>query len=78
VAQVGDHDLADVIQGHAPGDELVLAVIRRGDDTEVLEVKVSLGRDTNEEAEVVAYLGVWYRPLGAAVPALPPGEGSWD
>jgi len=67
-----------VIQGHDPGDGIVLAVIRRGDDTEVLEVEVTLGRDTDEENEVVAYLGIWYCPLGAAVPALPPGEGSWD
>jgi len=78
VAQDGDHDLADVIQGHDPGDGIVLTVFRTGDDTDVLEVEVTLGRDTDEENEVVAYLGIWYRPLGAAVPALPPGEGSWD
>jgi membrane-associated protease RseP (regulator of RpoE activity) len=73
-----EHELSAAVHGHDPGDEILLAVIRTGDDTEVLEVEVTLGRDTNEEDEGVAYLGIWYRPFGAAVPALPPGEGSWD
>jgi membrane-associated protease RseP (regulator of RpoE activity) len=73
-----EHELSAAVHGHDPGDQIVLTVIRRGDDTEVLEMKVTLGRDTNEEGEVMAYVGIWYRPLGAAVPALPPGEGSWD
>ena len=67
-----------MIQGHAPGDEVVLTIIRGGDDTEVLEVEVTLGRDTDEENEVVAYLGIWYRYLGAAVRSIPRAGGSWD
>lgn len=78
MAQDGDHDLADVIQGHDPGDGIVLTVFRTGDDTDVLEVEVTLGRDTDEEIEVVAYLGIWYRYLGAAVRSIPRAGGSWD
>lgn len=78
MAPDGDHDLADVIQGHDPTDEIVLTVFRRGDDTEVLEVEVTLGRNRDDEGEIVTYLGIWYRPLGAAVPALAPREGPWD
>lgn len=67
-----------MIQGHDPTDEIVLTVFRRGDDTEVLEVEVTLGRNRDDEGEIVTYLGIWYRPLGAAVPALAPRESPWD
>ncbi|HUS70854.1 MAG TPA: PDZ domain-containing protein [Anaerolineae bacterium] len=73
-----EHGLSAAVHGHDPGDETVLTVIRRGDDTEVLEMKVTLGRDTDEEGEVVAYLGIWYRYLGAAALGIPRAGGSWD
>jgi membrane-associated protease RseP (regulator of RpoE activity) len=73
-----EHELSKIVQGNGPGDEILLTVMRRGDDTEVLEVEVTLGRDTDEEGEVVAYLGIWYRYLGAAARGIPQGRGSSD
>jgi S1-C subfamily serine protease len=78
IALDANHDLSEVIHGHDPGDEIMLTIARRGDDTEVFELKVTLGRNRDDEGEIVTYLGIWYRPLGAAVRALPPGEGLWD
>jgi S1-C subfamily serine protease len=66
IALDAEHELSAEIRGHDPGDEILLTVIRRGEDTKVLEVEVTLGRDTDEEGEVVAYLGIRYRSLGAA------------
>lgn len=73
-----EHELSEAVHGHDPGDEILLTVIRRGDDTEVLEVEVTLGRDTDEEGELVAYLGIWYRYLGAAARGIPQAGGSGD
>lgn len=71
-----EHELWEAVHEHDPGDEILLTVIRRGDDTEVLQVEVTLGRDTDEEGEVVAYLGIWYRYLGAATLGIPRAGGS--
>jgi membrane-associated protease RseP (regulator of RpoE activity) len=73
-----EYELSEAVRGHDPGDEIVLTIIRRGDDAEVLEVEVALGRDTNEEGEVVAYLGIWYRYLGGAALGIPRAGGSGD
>ena len=73
-----EHELSQAVRGHDPGDDIVLTVIRRSDDTEVFEVEVTLGRDTNEEGEVVAYLGIWYRYLGGTVLSIPRAGGSGD
>ncbi len=73
-----EHELSEAVHGHDPEDEILLTVIRRGDDTEVLEVEVTLGRDTDEEGKVVAYLGIWYRYLGAAALGIPQAGGSSD
>ena len=78
IALDANHDLSEVIHGHDPGDEIALTIVRRGDDTKVFELEVTLGRNRDDEGEIVTYLGIWYRYLGAAVRALPPGEGSWD
>ena len=80
IALDANHDLSEVIQGHDPGDEIMLTVARRGDDTKVFELEVTLGRnrDDESESEIVTYLRISYRYLGAAVRALPPGEDSWD
>lgn len=78
IALDANHDLSEVIQGHDPGDEIMLTVARRGDDTKVFELEVTLGRNRDDESEIVTYLGISYRYLGAAVRALPPGEDSWD
>jgi len=73
-----EHELSEAVHGHDPGDEIILTVIRRGDDSEVLEVEVTLGRDSNEEGEVVAYLGIWYRYLGGAALGIARAGGSGD
>jgi membrane-associated protease RseP (regulator of RpoE activity) len=73
-----NHDLSEAIRSHDPGDEVTLALIRRDEETEVLEVEVALGRDTDEEGEVVAHLGIWYQHMSAAVGPRQRGEGSWD
>ena len=78
IALDANHDLSEVIHGHDPGDEIVLTVVRRGDDTEVFELEVTLSRSEDDEGEIVTYLGIWYRYLSPAVRALPPGEGSGD
>jgi S1-C subfamily serine protease len=78
IAPDADNDVAQLIRGHDPGDEIILTVVRPGEDTEVFELEVTLGRDRGDEGEMVTYLRIWYRPLGPAVRALPRGEGSWD
>jgi membrane-associated protease RseP (regulator of RpoE activity) len=69
-----EHELSEAVQGREPGDEILLTIIRRGNDTEVLEVKVTLGRDTDEEGQVIAYLGIRYHYLRAAAH----GTADWD
>jgi S1-C subfamily serine protease len=78
IAPDTDNDLAQLIRGHDPGDEIILTIVRRGEDTEVFELELTLGRDRDDQGEMVTYLGIWYRPLGSAARALPRGEGSWD
>jgi membrane-associated protease RseP (regulator of RpoE activity) len=78
IALDADHDLSEAIRGHDPGDEVILTLIRSGDETEVFELDVTLGRNTDEQGKVVAYLGIWYQHLGVAVGPLPQPEGSWD
>jgi membrane-associated protease RseP (regulator of RpoE activity) len=73
----GDH-LSATVRSHAPGDKLALTIIRREDDTQVLQLEVTLGRDRDEQGQVVAYLGIWYRYIGSPSRMVPPAEGSWD
>jgi membrane-associated protease RseP (regulator of RpoE activity) len=61
-----EHQLSVAVQGREPGDEILLTIIRRGNDAEILEVKVALGRNTDEEGQVITYLGIRYHYLGAA------------
>ena len=78
IALDADHDLSETIRGYDPGEEIVLTVVRSGEDTEVFELEVTLGRNTDDEGKVVAYLGIWYHQMGAALGPLPQPEGSWD
>jgi membrane-associated protease RseP (regulator of RpoE activity) len=73
-----DHDLAEVIREHDPGDEVKLTIIRRDGDTAILEVEVTLGRERDEDGEIVAYLGLWYRPLGSGMGFMVPEGDTWD
>lgn len=71
-------ELSEVIRRYEPGDEVVLTVVRQGDETEIFEVEVTLSRDRDEEGEVVAYLGIWYRWVGTGLHLVPQTRGSWD
>ena len=61
------HDLSELILQYKPGDEVVLTVIRRGEDTDLIEVEVTLGRGRDEEGEVIPRLGVTYQTITAIV-----------
>jgi len=73
-----DHDLSEAIRGHDPGEKIILTLIRSSEDTQVFELEITLGRNTDEEGKVVAYLGIWYQHMSRAVGPLPQAEGSWD
>lgn len=73
-----DHNLSETVRGHDSGDEIVLTIIRRADETEVFELEVTLGTNETEQGEVVTYLGIQYRNMGSPVRILPPGGGAWD
>jgi len=73
------HDLATLILGYEPGDDVILTVLRPDDETEITEIAVTLGRDRDEEGEVVAHLGVAYRTLSGGLGLIAPGNNrSWD
>lgn len=66
-----DHNLPDLIQSQEPGDDIVLTIVRYDDETEIVELEVTLGSDTTEEGEVVAHLGARYRPLTSGISLTP-------
>lgn len=72
------HDLATLIHEYQPGDEVVLTVLRRGDLSEIMEVEATLGRDRNEEGEVVPHLGVRYRTVRTGLCLSSPERVPWD
>lgn len=65
------HDLPDLILSQEPGDDVTLTIVRRDDEAEVVELEVTLGSETNEEGDVVAHLGVRYRPLTSGIGLAP-------
>jgi membrane-associated protease RseP (regulator of RpoE activity) len=72
------HDFSGMVRAHEPGDELELTIVRRSDGPHVLQVEISLGQNTDEHGQTVAYLGVSYRNLLSVVHSSPPSAGSWD
>ncbi len=72
------HALARLIRSHKPGDDVVLTVLRTDDETKINELEVTLGRDRDEDGEVVARLGVRYRTVGTALCLPVPDSGPWD
>lgn len=62
-----DRDLAALIGGYDPGDEVVMTIVRHDVDTELTELEVTLGTDTSEEGDEVAYLGVRYRSVSSGM-----------
>ena len=71
-------DLSEAMRRHEPGDEVTLTVLRRGDEIEIFELEVTLGRQRDEEGEIAAYLGIWYQPMGAMIQIMPRTRGPWD
>jgi membrane-associated protease RseP (regulator of RpoE activity) len=78
VALDADHDLAEMVQEHDPGDEITLTIVRRDADTAILALEVTLGRERDEDGETVAYLGLWYRHLGSGMNFMFPQGNTWD
>lgn len=72
------HDLSNLTRRHAPGDEVVLTVLRRGEPTEVKQIEVTLGRDRDEEGEEIAYLGLRYQSIRVGMPTTPRDRGRRD
>jgi|GEM_PF-1695388 len=70
--------LSELIRECDPEDEVVLTVVRPGEETEVFEIDVTLGRNTDEEDNVAAYLGVRYQNVGAGTQIVPQGRAPWD
>ncbi|HUW95798.1 MAG TPA: PDZ domain-containing protein [Anaerolineae bacterium] len=70
-----DRDLAALIGSHKPGDEVVVTIVRPGDDTELMNLEVTLGSDTNEEGDEVAHLGLQYRSVSSGMGLMPLGRG---
>jgi S1-C subfamily serine protease len=54
----GEANLADVIGGYAPGDEVTLSVTRPGAEKETLELSVTLGENPDDADK--AFLGIRY------------------
>jgi len=71
-----DQDLAALIGSHKAGDEVVVTIVRPGDDPELMNLEVTLGSDTNEEGDEVAHLGLRYRAVSSGV-GLMPLERGW-
>ena len=71
-----DRDLAALIGSQKPGDDVVVTIVRPGDDPELMNLEVTLGRDTNEEGDEVAHLGIKYRSVSSGV-GLMPLERGW-
>ena len=61
----GRRDLSELIQRYKPGDEIVLTVVRRGEERDLIELEVTLGRGRDEEGEVIPRLGVTYQTIRA-------------
>lgn len=76
---MGEHDdLSELIRRHEPGDELVLTLLRRGEETKIIEIEATLGRGRDEQGEVIPRLGVTYQRIRAMMPIMPCDRGPWD
>ncbi len=73
-----DRDLAALIGSYDPGDEVVLTVVRQNDDTELVELEVTLGSDTDEEGNEVPLLGARYQTLSSGMGMRMLERGPWS
>lgn len=65
------HDLSGLIHRYEPGDDIVLTVLRRGQETEIIQLEVALGRGRDEEGAVIPLLGITYQSLRAMIGIMP-------
>ncbi len=72
-----DRDLAALIGSYDPGDEVVLTIVRQNDDTELIELEVTLGSDTDEEGNEVALLGARYQTVSSGMGMRMLERGPW-
>jgi membrane-associated protease RseP (regulator of RpoE activity) len=70
--------LSELIRERDPEDEVVLTVVRPGEEIEVFEIDVTLGSNRDDEGNMVAYLGVFYRNIGAGIRIVPHTRDPWD
>jgi membrane-associated protease RseP (regulator of RpoE activity) len=73
-----DDDLSELVRRHEPGDEIVLTLLRRGEETEIKEIEVTLGRGRDEQGEVIPRLGIKYQRIRALMPIMPGARDPWD
>lgn len=73
-----DRDLAALIGSYDPGDEVVLTIVRQNDDTELVELEVTLGSDTDEEGNEVPLLGARYQTLSSGMGMRMLERGPWS
>jgi hypothetical protein len=62
-----DVDLRTLIGSHKPGDDVVVTIVRPGEDPELMNLDVTLDRDTNTDGEEVAHLGIKYRAVSSGI-----------
>ena len=62
-----DRDLAALIGSQKPGDEVVVTIVRPGDDPQLMSLEVTLGSGTNDEGDEVARLGLQYRSVSSGM-----------
>jgi hypothetical protein len=67
-----ERDLAALIGSHKPGDDVVVTIVRPGDDPELMNLDVTLDQGTNTEGEEVAHLGIRYRAVSSGTSFMMP------
>jgi S1-C subfamily serine protease len=72
-----NRDLAALIGSHKPGDDVVVTIVRPGDDPELMNLDVTLGSDTNAQGEEVAHLGIKYTAVSTGLSFMMPLQRDW-
>ncbi len=67
-----NRDLAALIGSHKPGDDVVVTIVRPGDDPELMNLDVTLSSGTNAQGEEVAHLGIRYTTVSTGLSFMMP------
>jgi S1-C subfamily serine protease len=73
-----DYRLSEEIPQRNPGEEVLLTVVRRGENTEIFELEITLSTGEDEHGEMVTYLGLWYESISRRGLIVPHAEGALD